>query len=192
MSIVSFRLSNSVSEVAISRSDRLALWLTAMRAPLVVALCVPFATRSAGAALLGLSTFILIDLADGEVARRSYLGDTALRRGLDSAIDRLGTALVMAAAGVQYRPMLWLAMIALATSVAAVPLARASYASRGVVLRAPVWHRVWSVSFAIAGAAYLLDHDSSALLIGSFGCGALILCTAQLALEHRTSIRNAS
>lgn len=185
--MVSLSVSVPTGWEAVSRgvTQRTAMSLTLVRLPLGLLVGETMLSRNFILGAVALLAFAAIDVLDGQIAR-SNGGDTAERRALDSAIDRLVTPLAMFAAGFAVPAFAALGAILLLVSALAAPHARYSLRTFGVVLRAPAWHKSWSLSLVVAGLLYLGGLDSLAVAIASVGVVLAAVCTFELWKIHRS------
>lgn len=138
--------------------------------------------RSAAAAAL-LATFVLLDIADGIVAR-SREADTTHRRALDSAIDRCVVILCFACAAFDAAAFfLPLAIFALA-NILVLPSAVALLRYNRQVVVAPSWHKSWSMLSAAAGLQHLAAGGDAGVVVASAAGVAAIACSIQLVSHH--------
>ncbi|MEV0250541.1 CDP-alcohol phosphatidyltransferase family protein [Nocardia sp. NPDC050712] len=172
------------------RAD-LPMLLTWARIPLAIGVagCVLVDQRLLGAASLTL--FVLVDLLDGSAARRSAHGDDAQRRGLDSLIDRTTVVVVFLAAAIHSAWFLVPALLVGACSLAALPVALGSYRRSDIVLKAPVLHRIWSLSLFASGLLWFAGASVAATLTAIAGSALCVACTVHLIEEHLRIARSA-
>ena len=168
---------------ALEAREPLALSLTLIRAPLGagIAATILFGDLPAAAALL--VAFVIIDIADGAVAR-ARCGDDALRRACDSVIDRSSVFFCFAAAAVHhptFAPTVFLVGVA---SLLLLKTAYRNYRRLGLVLRAPASHRIWSLGLFASGLLYCARIDEASVALSVVSSSAMMVCTAQLRLWH--------
>jgi phosphatidylglycerophosphate synthase len=189
MTLAPVSLGPRLSTVPRRRTSAVAVAVTWTRAPVVALLCAAFAQRSALPGLSLLTLFVLLDVLDGVLARASSFGDSAMRRALDSGIDRLGTGAVMMAAGSQVPLLGWLGLALISLSAVALPAAFMSFHLDGLVLKAPKWHKTWSLTLTLAGGLFLMGEDSAACVVAGLGVFVALKCTRALRSQHLTSRR---
>lgn len=171
--------------VARGATQRTAMNLTWVRVPIGLVIAGTMLSRSFILGTVALLAFVAIDVLDGQVAR-SNGGDTAERRALDSAVDRCVTPAAMLVAGVAVPALAVLGGLLLLVSALAAPHARYTMRTFGVVLRAPSWHKSWSLSLVAAGLLYLGGLDALAVWTASVGVVLAAVCTYELWKIHRS------
>lgn len=161
------------------------LVLTIARGPLALVVTLGVLAGGAWVPAIALATFVVLDLLDGEWARRDGAVDAGVRRMLDSVTDRSAvTAAFVASAIVEAR--LWpIALALLALNVAALSVCLRPWALSRTIVVAPKWHRVWSSTLAVAGFAFLSGNVDVALGLGALGTLLAIACTAEVLREYR-------
>jgi phosphatidylglycerophosphate synthase len=159
--------------------------LTLARAPLASLICVSVLAREVRWGFLTLMLFVIADILDGLLARRSVVGDIASRRAIDSVVDRLSVAAVLVTVATIDVRFLFPAILSLTGSLVGLPFALRSYRLLGVVLKAPPWHRAWSILLTGSGLAFFVDRDNISLVLGIMGTILLWHCTLELVAEHK-------
>lgn len=132
----------------------LTVLLTLVRVPVVAAMALAYLAGNPLAATVLLLAFIVMDVLDGEFARRAHV-ETGLRRALDGVLDRLSVHLMLLLVLLQV-PELWL----LWALVAVRDLFQGAVALKGVTrLGASVagakWHSIYSLSTAVWGVSMM-------------------------------------
>jgi phosphatidylglycerophosphate synthase len=177
-------LSRAAVSGPIVATTRVAGILTIARVPIGAVTIVGLAWDWPGLGLGALVTFVLVDLLDGAVARRAGGGESAGRRFLDSAIDRSTVTLFFLCASVADGRFLFPALLISAVNGTAIPIAWISWSRARVVIRAPHWHKLWSLTMFAAGSTFFLGSRDASLWLSFAGAMSLAWCSGQLGMIH--------
>jgi len=163
--------------------SRSAFLATGVRVPVGV---LALSCLAAGHNALGkgaLILFVLLDIGDGAIARAGNVDDS-YRRGLDSIVDRLTVTAFFMIAATQSRAI-WSAASAIAiVNIVALPFGVMTWRRSRTVLKAPVWHRSWSLTLFLAGLLYLDDNVTLASVAAIAGALVMVACTIELVFVH--------
>jgi phosphatidylglycerophosphate synthase len=111
-------------------------------------------------------------------------GDTARRRALDSVIDRLSVVCAFAVAATHDGRFAVAAVgVSVVNAPAAILAARTMFESN-VVLKAPAWHKSWSLICFAAGLAYVGGYLLVAATLAYVGTLLMAICTGLLLHSH--------
>lgn len=185
MSIAIVRSSSTVAELR-SASGTGPLILTWARLPLGLLIAWSALTGRSSLGILTLLTFVLVDVFDGVWARTRRHEDFALRRGVDSIVDRLSISMAFVAATAVNALFAPVAIGFLAISVVSLPIAWRTWGRHRIVLRAPRWHRWWSTCAAVAGLCLFVGLTSASVVMAYLSLLAALLCTLQVVAYHLT------
>jgi hypothetical protein len=130
-----------------------------------------------------LTLFVVLDVADGIVARVGRVDDSS-RRGLDSLIDR-ATVVIFFLVAAAHTSYFWPVASAIAlVNIIALHFALASWRRSRVVLKAPAWHHGWSLALYLTGLLDFGGETGLAIAVGSIGALTMVICTIELMHTH--------
>jgi phosphatidylglycerophosphate synthase len=163
-----------------SRSAFLATWV---RIPLGIFVlgCLVAGRDALGTVILTL--FVILDVVDGAIARAGD-ADNSYRRGLDSIVDRLAVTAFFIVAALQSSAIWPAASVIVTVNLAALPFGVLTWQRSRVVLKAPAWHRSWSLTLFLAGLLYLNDNAGLAGVTAIAGALTMAACTIELVCTH--------
>ena len=156
--------------------------VTAVRAPVGLTVLVAVITGHAVLGAIALSLFVGLDVMDGVIARRACIDD-AYRRGLDSLIDRVMVVAFFLDASLHMVSLLPSAIAILTVNLIALPLALTTWRKHRVVIKAPQWHKIWSLLAFLAGLLYFAD--LMVVPVTAIAAIAMTICTSQLCMLHK-------
>jgi phosphatidylglycerophosphate synthase len=182
MLVVPAKLTEVTTKSALSAAAFVMTWV---RVPIGFFILISLLTRSNLLGMAMLVLFVILDVADGIVARAGR-ADNSSRRGLDSLIDRSTVVIFFVEAAMQSNVLRPAALIIALINVASLPFAIITWHRYRVVLKAPEWHRLWSAGLFMTGLLYFAGRVEIAAVTGTLGALAMLACSLEMISMHIT------
>lgn len=159
--------------------------LTWVRVPVGLVVLVSMMADRDLLGLAALTLFVGLDVVDGIIARAGE-ADSPSRRGLDSLVDRTTVVAFFLGAALRNWPLWPAASVMMLVNLVALPIAVVTWRRYRMVLKAPRWHRIWSMTLFLAGLLYLNKETGLAAVTGAIGALAMAICSTKLIYTHIT------